>query len=338
MATIEDVAERAGVSKSTVSHVINKTRYVSPALTQKVKQAMNELNYHSPNAIARSLKTRKTYTIGLIVSDITNLFSPFLARGLEAIASKKGYNVIVSNTDEVLKKEQEQINSLIEQRVDGVVISPTGKDDSEINLLKEQGIPFVFLDREIKSVEADFVTSENYQGGYKATKYLLEKGHRRIGAVLGPKYITTSEKRFMGYESALEEYNIELDKNLIARGDYKLKGGQRAARRLLELRDPPTALFSANIMSNFGALKAIREVGLRCPEDISLVGFDDAPWIDILQPPLTVVSQNPYKMGFKAGQLLLERLKGNKEMEYQTIMLRTELKVRGSVRNLETET
>ncbi len=334
MPTIEDVAKRAGVSKSTVSHVLNNTRYVSPELTEKVQNAMNALNYHSPNAIARSLKMQKTYTIGLIVSDITNMFSPFLARGLEGIASRKGYNVIVSNTDEVLEKEQEQINSLIEQRVDGVVISPTGKDDSKIDLLKEQEIPFVFLDREIKSVQADFVTSKNRQGGYKATQYLLEHGHRRIGMILGPDCITTSEKRFAGYKEALSDYGVDFDEDLVSRGNYKLQGGQRATKKLLELENSPTALFSINVMSNFGALKAIRQAGFECPYDMSLVGFDDVPWFDTLRPPLTVVSQNPYEMGRLAGELLFGRLENDKSEKYQTVKLDTELKVRKSVRHL----
>ncbi len=336
MATIEDVAREADVSKSTVSHVINGTRYVSPELTQKVQAAMKELNYHSPNAIARSLKTQKTFTIGLIVSDITNMFSPYLSRGLEDIASEKGYNVIVSNTDEVLEKEREQINSLIEQRVDGVVIAPTGKNDSKFDLLKEQGIPFVFLDRKVKSVDSDFVTSNNYEGAYKATNYLLLKGHQRIGIVLGPKYITTREDRFAGYKDALEETDNELDPQLIANSDYKLKGGQLAAQELLKLENPPTALFSTNIMANFGALKAIKEAGLSCPKDISLVGYDDVGWAETLDPPLTVVNQQPYEMGYRAGQLLFDRLNAGQTRGYRVVRLETELIIRASVHDLTT--
>ncbi len=334
MATIEDVAKKAGVSKSTVSHVINETRYVSPELTEKVRKAMKELNYHSPNAIARGLKTQKTYTIGLIVSDITNIFSPYLARGLEAVASKKGYDVIVSNTDEALEKEQRLIDSLIEKRVDGVVIAPTGKNDEKIELLREQNIPFVFLDRNVQSIEADFVTSNNREGAYRATKHLIEKGHTRIGAILGPECITTSKRRFQGYKRALEEYEISIDQDLLVRGNYRLEGGQKAGKELLELKRPPTALFSTNIMSNLGALKAIKNIGLSCPEDISLVGIDDAPWVDILQPPLTVVSQRPYKMGSRAGKLLFERLSDNTNDRYRTRKLETELIRRESVREV----
>ncbi|MCF7875773.1 LacI family transcriptional regulator [Candidatus Bipolaricaulota bacterium] len=334
MATIEDVAKKAGVSKSTVSHVINETRYVSPELTEKVQQAMEKLNYHSPNAIARGLKTQKTFTIGLIVSDITNMFSPYLARGLEGIASEKGYNVIVSNTDELLEKEQKLIDSLIEQRVDGVVLAPTGKDDDKINLLREQNIPFVFLDRQVSSVEADFVTSNNKEGAYKATKHLLENGHERIGAILGPECITTSNKRFSGYKRALNENGIRLRSELLVRGNYKLKGGRVGAEKLLDLKDPPTALFSTNLMSNLGALKAINNTGLRCPEDISLVGFDDVPWIETLQPPLTVVSQKPYEMGCRAGELLFERLGENGGREdFITEKLETEFIARNSVKD-----
>ncbi|MBS3736797.1 MAG: LacI family DNA-binding transcriptional regulator [Candidatus Bipolaricaulota bacterium] len=332
MATIEDVAEKAGVSKSTVSHVINETRYVSPELTEKVRRAMEELNYHSPNAIARGLKTQKTYTVGLIVSDITNMFSPYLARGLEGIASERGYNVIVSNTDELIGKEQDLIDSLIEQRVDGVVIAPTGKDDDKINLLREQDIPFVFLDRKVSSIEADFVTSNNEEGAYKATKHLLENGHERIGTILGPECISTSRSRYNGYKIALEEEGIEVNQDLLVRGDYKLEGGQEVTEKLLNLDRPPTALFSTNLMSNLGALKAIKNVGLKCPDDISLVGFDDVPWIEMLQPPLSVVSQKPYEMGYKAGALLFERLNDQRKDNYRTIKLETDLIKRNSVK------
>lgn len=336
MATIEDVAKQAGVSKSTVSHVINETRYVSPELTEKVQNAMEELNYHSPNAIARGLKTQKTFTIGLIVSDITNMFSPYLARGLEGIASEKGYNVIVSNTDEFLEKEQKLIDSLIEKRVDGVVMAPTGKDDDEINLLREQNIPFVFLDRQVSSIEADFVTSNNEEGAYKATQHLLENGHERIGAILGPKCITTSRRRFNGYKRALEKYDVNIDNDLLVRGNYKLEGAQEGAEKLLNLGHPPTALFSTNLMSNLGVLKAIKNVGLSCPDDISLVGFDDLPWIDTLSPPLTVVGQRPYEMGYKAGELLFDRLDKNRDDEYYiTEKLETELVARKSVKNIK---
>lgn len=334
MATIEDVAKKAGVSKSTVSHVINDTRYVSPELTEKVKEAMEELNYHSPNAIARGLKTQKTFTIGLIVSDITNMFSPYLARGLEGIASNKGYNVIVSNTDELIERERKLIDSLIEQRVDGVVVSPTGKDGDKINLLREQDIPFVFLDRNVPSMRADFVTSNNENGAYKATNYLIKNGHERIGAILGPDCITTSRSRFKGYERALRENGIRIDQDLLVRGDYKLEGGQKGAEELLELDPPPTALFSMNLMSNLGALKAIKNFGLKCPEDISLIGFDDAPWVDTLQPPLTIVSQKPYEMGYTAGNLLFERLNGSGRDHYRTVKLETKLIVRDSVKEI----
>jgi len=334
MPTIEDVAKRAEVSKSTVSHVINNTRYVSPELTEKVKKAMEELGYHSPNAIARGLKTQKTFTIGLIVSDITNLFSPYMARGLEGIASEKDYNVIVSNTDELLEKEQKLIDNLIEQRVDGVVLSPTGKDDDKISLLREQDTPFVFLDRKVGAVEADFVTSRNEKGAYKATELLLKNGHERIGVILGPESITTSKNRFRGYKRALQGAEIEVDSDLVVEGDYKLKGGQEAAEQLLEHERPPTAIFSTNLMSNLGALKAIKNMGMRCPEDVSLVGFDDVPWVETLQPPLTVVSQKPYEMGYEAGKLLFERLSGERRDDYRTIKLETELRVRESVKNI----
>lgn len=331
MATIKDVAEKAGVSTSTVSHVINETRYVSPELTEKVKEAMEELDYHSPNAIARGLKTKQTFTLGLIVSDITNLFSPITARGLEDIASENGYDVIVSNTDELLEKEKAQIDSLIEERVDGIVIAPTGKSDEKFSLLRSQGIPFVFVDRYVDSVEADLVASKNKEGGYRATEYLIENGHRRIGIVLGLESITSSRERFEGYRNAMQDYGIGIDEQLVVRGDYRLQGGKQSTKQLMELDSPPTAIFATNAMSNLGALKAIKELGMNCPEDISLIGFDDFNWVEIFDPPLTVMAQKPHKIGYEAGKLLLERLHQENVPEYKSIRLDTELIERKSV-------
>ncbi|MFP4646696.1 MAG: substrate-binding domain-containing protein, partial [Candidatus Acetothermia bacterium] len=214
------------------------------------------------------------------------------------------------------------------------VIAPTGKNDEKIELLREQNIPFVFLDRNVQSIEADFVTSNNREGAYRATKHLIENGHTRIGAILGPECITTSKKRFQGYKRALEEYEISIDQDLLVRGNYRLEGGQKAGKELLELKRPPTALFSTNIMSNLGALKAVKNIGLSCPEDISLVGIDDTPWVDILQPPLTVVRQKPYEMGSRAGELLFERLSDNANDQYRTRKLETELIRRESVRDI----
>jgi len=331
MATIKDVAEKADVSTSTVSHVINETRYVSPELTRKVKQAMEELDYHSPNAIARGLKTKRTFTLGLIVSDITNLFSPIIARGLEDVASENGYDVIVSNTDELLEKEKAQIDSLIEERVDGIVIAPTGKSDEKFSLLRSQGIPFVFVDRYVDSVRADLVASNNKEGGYRATEYLIENGHRRIGIVLGLESITSSRERFEGYREALQDNDIEPDEQLVVRGDYRLQGGKQATRELMELESPPSAIFATNAMSNLGALKAINELGLNCPEDVSLIGFDDFNWVEIFDPPLTVMAQQPHKIGYEAGKLLLGRLHQKDVQEYKSIRLDTELIERESV-------
>ena len=331
MATIKDVAEKAGVSTSTVSHVINKTRYVSPELTEKVKEAMEQLDYHSPNAIARGLKTKQTFTLGLIVSDITNLFSPIIARGLEDVASENGYDVIVSNTDELLEKEKAQIDSLIEERVDGIVIAPTGKSDEKFSLLKSQDIPFVFVDRYVNSVEADLVASKNEEGGYQATEYLIENGHGRIGIVLGLESITSSKERFEGYRNALQDNGICIDEQLIVRGDYRLQGGKQSTKQLMNLDNPPTAIFATNAMSNLGALKAIKELGLNCPEDVSLIGFDDFNWVEIFDPPLTVMAQKPHKIGYEAGKLLLERLHQKNVQEYKSIRLNTELIERKSV-------
>lgn len=327
MATIRDVAKEAGVSIATVSHVINDTRYVSPELIARVKEAMERLNYH-PNGIARSLKTQRTHTIGLIVSDISNPFFSSLVRGVEDAAAENGYSVIIANTDEDLAKERLYLKVLRERRIDGLIIAPTGKEVKDLKLLSEQGIPFIFVDRKIDNIEADAVLSENVEGAYQAVRYLIKRGHRRIGVVLGLKGVSTSEERFMGYKKALGEFKTPEEEELIVRGNFRVEGGVKACRKLLSLQNPPSAIFSLNNMMTIGVLKALRERGLRCPKDIEVVGFDDFEWADTFDFPLSTVVQQPYRMGYQGAQLLFTKIKGERSGRHEEVRLATALKVR----------
>jgi len=229
MTTIKDVAKKAEVSIATVSHVINNTRYVSPELTIKVKKAMEELRYQ-PNAVARSLKTEKTQTIGLIVSDISNPFFSTLVRGVEDTAMNNGHSVIVCNTDETLVKEELYVDVLIQKKIDGMIIAPTGKSDKNLEKVYQNDIPMVFIDRQIEDIEADAVLSDNFTGCYQVTRHLIELGHKRIGLILGLKRISNTQERLNGYKKALSEYGIKYDSQLITGGYSKNDGGVEAVR------------------------------------------------------------------------------------------------------------
>ncbi len=329
MATIKDVAKRAGVSVATVSHVINGTRPVSPETAAKVWKAIKELDYH-PNAVARSLRTRTTHVIGVVVSDITNPFFATLVRGAEDAAIEAGYSLIVCNSDEDLRKEDLYVNLLKRRRMDGLLIAPVRDGASPaVRELAKSGMPFVFIDRRAKGIDADTVLSDNVGGAYLATKHLLDRGHRRIGIILGIMGSTTSEERFLGYRKALEDAGLPLQEELVGYGGYRVSGGEEATLQFLSLPQPPTAIFSTNNLMTLGVLRALFTSGVRIPTGMAVVGFDDLEWAEMAQPPLTVITQRPYEMGRKAVELLLERLKGYKGPARE-VRLPVELVVRGS--------
>lgn len=325
MSTMKDVAEKAGVSTSTVSHVVNNSRYVSPELRERVEKVMDELNY-SPHATARSLRTQKTYTIGFVASDITNPFFAEVVRGIEEIASGKDYQVIVANTDETAEKEVRQIECLLDQeRVDGLIIAPTGKNPEEFKRIDDK--PLVFVDRTVPGIRADTVLSENVKGAYKAVNYLINRGHERIGIILGLKDILTSEERFEGYKKALIDANLPCEESYITRGNFKVDGAIGATEKLLSLAYPPTAIFTINNKTTYGALKAIKRSRLNWREDIEIAGFDKLDCLEFIDLPITTIEQQPRKLGIKAARLLYERIE-NREAPVKTVKIDVELVTR----------
>lgn len=327
-ATIQDVANEANVSVATVSHVINETRYVSPELTKRVDAAMEKLNYQR-NTVARGLKTQATHTLGLILSDISNPFFSSLMRGTENVAAGKGYSIIVSNTDETLEKEELYIDVLRQRQIDGLIIAPTGSSDDKIKKLNEENIPFVFIDRKMPNIPAPSVLSKNMQGAKTATEHLIQEGHSKIGLVGGLHSVTTTQEREEGYKKSLKEHSIPVDESIIVYGGSQVQGGFKAVNKLLQLNQPPTAIFSTNNLMTIGAMKSIRQKGLRCPEDVALVGFDDFECASSFEPTLTTVAQDPYQIGKKAAEVLFDSL-ANKETITEEFRIPTELKVRNS--------
>ncbi len=329
VATIVDVAKAAGVSATTVSHVINGTRFVSEATVDRVRAAMAELNYR-PNVIARSLRTRETRTVGLVVSDVTNPFFTSIVRTIEDEMLKVGYNIMLCDTDEKPEREETYLNLLVGKRVDGLIVAPSSGNADLLNDAIQQGTPIVLLDRYIQGVSADVVLSDNGEGAFDAVKYLAGLGHRRIGIVAGRLEVSTGADRLEGYERALSDHGIPVNQELVAIADFKRETAHEKARHMLSLERRPTALFVCNNVMTAGVMAAIRELRLRVPEDISVVGFDDSDWAALMNPSLTVVAQGIDELGQRAADLLLRRISRGPVKNPRRIMVKPRLIVRDS--------
>ncbi len=329
MSTIRDVAERARVSTMTVSRVLNRSGYISTETRERVEQAIAELGY-VPNSLARSLRFKQTKTLALILTDITNPFFTTVARGVEDVASENGFNVIFCNTDESAAEEAEQLNILAQKQTDGVLLVPARSSAEPIEFLHRQAVPVVVLDRRMPGGGVDVVRCDSEQGAYDLTCLLLNLGHRRTAVLAGPEDVSTAADRVAGYRRALAGAGLAEDPRLVFFGEYTQAGGQVMAEQALALKPRPTALFAANNFIAIGAYRFLRQAGLRVPEDVALVAFDDLPAAIVMDPFLTVAAQPAYTMGQRATELLLSRLEGSAPPGHQEIVLPVELIIRRS--------
>ncbi len=327
--TIKDVARHAKVSISTVSRVLNESGYVSEQTSQRVWRAIEALNY-KPNQLARSLTTGRSRTIGLVLPDITNPFFPAVARGVEDAANVNGYTVILCNTDADPEQEKAYVTALREKRVDGFVFTVSGPDASTILGLIEADIPVVVIDRCVEGASVDSVLIYNEQWAYEATMHLIGLGHRAIAYINGPDDLTTSKERYAGYRKALADAGVSFNPALVRTGDFRYPSGHARMRELLASGQEVTAVFAANDMMAIGAMRAIQEWGLRVPEDIAVVGFDDILLASLIKPSLTTISQPAYHMGALAVEMLLERIGGAQGGEARTKICHARLVVRES--------
>lgn len=328
MATIKEVAALAGVSSATVSHVINGTRFVSEGVKEQVLNAMNTLDYR-PNALAASLRSGVTHTLGLIIPDSANPFFAELGHCIENAAFKAGYSVILCNTENDLHKELLYMDVLTKKLVDGMIFVAAGENVDTFKNLVELDIPVVVLDRNYDGIDLEVVSTDNRQGGLLATDHLLSLGHKRIGCVSGPSKINPSSKRLDGYMDALIAKGINVDSRLIVQGDFHPESGYAAGRKLLSLPEPPTAIFACNDLMAMGVIKAASSLGLRVPEDLAVVGYDDIELASYTNPPLSTIKQPKVEMGLTALQIILDRI-NNKDSVHQKIQLPVSLIVRSS--------
>jgi LacI family transcriptional regulator len=332
--TIYDIAKKAGVSAMTVSRVINNNGRISEATRKRVRKVMEELHY-IPNSMARSLVLQKTKILSLLITDITNPFYTTIARGAEDAAKKSGYGLLFGNSDEDYIKEKDYVDMILSTRVDGVLFAPTGDHSLEnLQKLQKHNIPFVLLDRDIPGMDADIVLGDSKEGARKLVEHLIELGHRRIVLINGSQDVSTARLRHMGYREAHTLGGLEVDESLIIHANFRDFHDEPALRALLQLNEPPTAIFAANNLLAVGVIQSLRQQGLQVPQDISVVCFDDFGHADAINPFLTLASQPAYQFGSLGMQLLIERIESNAVRESRKLILPSELLIRSSTRAL----
>jgi LacI family transcriptional regulator len=335
MSTISDVAERAGVSAMTVSRVVNNTGYSSQVTRTRVEAAIAELGY-VPNALARQLRSKRTKTLALVVSDISNPFFTTIARGVEDVAARHGFSVMYCNTDESEREEAQYLLMLVERQVDGVLLVPAGRSGTSFRLLAAHRMPVVVLDRRVAGHHVDSVRCDSEAGAHALTRHLIGLGHRRIAVLAGRRTISTSVDRVAGCRRALEEAGLALDDALVRYGGFTFgnlhqANGHRMARAVLaSAADRPTAIFAVNNFIAFGAIRALHEAGIRVPEDMSVVAFDDLPTEWVSDPFLTVAAQPAYEIGRRGAAMLLDRLSGERVAAVEDVVLPFEVILRRS--------
>lgn len=329
-ANLKQIAEHLGVSVSTVSRVVTGKDRVSPETRAAVIEALKGLNYQ-PNEIARSLKTQSSNAIGIIVPDITNNFFSSVIKGVESVTRKNNYSAILCNSEGDAKREEEYLKLLLQKQVTALVIATVSEDISIFKTYKELGIPVIFIDNLPKmDTKFDFVTIDNVEASYKLTKHLIALGHKKIAVISGPLSESTGSERLQGFKKAMQESNLEIKPQYVHQGAFQMETGYRIAKKLFHPGDIPTALFVANNMQAYGALHALREYGLRVPEDVALVCFDAVDITGLIVPKITAMIQPVEKIGEIAGEIISRKLSKADLHIYENIILDAELVIADS--------
>ena len=331
---ISMVAKKAQVSNSTVSRVLNNSPLVRPETADKVRSVIAELGYQ-PSELARGLRMNETKTIGVIVSNVLNHFFTGMVRGIEDVANRADYNIVLCNTDEKPQKEQRYLKALLSKRVDGLIIASTGPQNDYSALVCN--LPIVFVDRRPGGKSADLfdtILVDNRGGSFQAVEHLLENGYRRIGIITGSDIGTTGSERLLGYKDALAKWGIPVDETLIKMGDFLGNTAYQHAHELLCQENGCDAIFAANNIILLATMKALRDAKKRCPQDIGLVAFDDMDWMEYCTPRFTAVAQPTYQMGTLAMEMLLEHIASKQAHVPRQVVLPVHLEIRESSLNV----
>jgi LacI family transcriptional regulator len=329
MRSMRDVARLAEVSIATVSAVINEKGTVSKALEKRVLDAMEALDYQ-PDQIARSLRVGRSNVIGMIVPDVSNSFYAEVLRGVEASSERRGYSVILCDSNEDSDREQRHLKTLYSRRVDGVLLASSISQLAHDRLTIRR-FPMVFLDAIPNGIEQGAVLVDNLEGAYMAVQHLTTLGHTRIGIIGGRLDRSVGIDRLNGYRKAMQEAGLSTPEELIRIGDFHDESGFRSGHELMSIENPPTAIFSCNNRMTLGLLRCLSELGIGCPTSVSVVSFDDADWATSFTPRLTCIAQPTYKMGEIATEMLLDKIEAKDDaLDSPRTILRAELRIRES--------
>ena len=326
--TTREIAKRFEVHHSTVSRALRDDPRIGEALRKEIKEFAKKKKY-VPNMIAKSFFSKKTYTIGIIVSNLTNAFFSTVAKGIENFANRKGYSTFICNTDESMNEEKKDIKMLLEKRVEGVIIASATLDKKHFSALSKMEAAIVLIDRFPSDVSLSYVGINNFDAAYKATKYLLSLKHRKIAHIMG----RLEKERTQGYSQALEEAGIKNRADYMIQSDLKISDGYNAMQKLLKLGDTPTAVLCVTDTVAIGAIAAAKESGLNVPDDISVCGFDDIEYSKFIDPPLTAIRQPAHEIGTRAAEILINEIKNKhsgQKSDRTHILLNAELVIRKS--------
>lgn len=330
--TIHDIARELNISASTVSRALNDNPRISKSTKDKIKSLALKLGYQ-PNTIASNLRTQKTHTIGIVVPLINRHFFSTFISGVEDVAFEAGYNVIISQSKDLLQKEKQIVHSMFSNRVDGLItsISMQTSNFEHFQMFADKNIPLIFFDRIAPQLNANKIIVDDFACGFKATQHLIDQGYQRIAHLAGPTVLNTYHDRMEGYKSALKKNQMPIENDLIICNRLTRMDGQQAIKQLLDLKNPPDAVFCGNDTSALSMIVYLKSQGIRIPEDFGIVGFSNEPFSEVVTPSISTLKQPAQEMGQKAAELIINEIE-NKELPrtYQTITMPTELIIRAS--------
>lgn len=331
-ATIKDVAKYTGLSIATISKYINGGNVLDQN-KQIIEEAIKTLNFRV-NEIARGLKTNKTKTVGILIPNLEQVFCTSIVSNIENILIKYGYSTIICDYKEDIKLQKEKIQFLVNKMVDGIIIIPIGDETELIQEVINDGTVVVLIDRVLKDVDCDVVLVDNLNASYDAVEQFIVRGHKKIGIIAGPEDVYTAQERLKGFYRVHEDYSMPVYKELIKFGDYKVDSGYHLLNELLDMEEPPTAIFVTNYEMTLGTIMAVNERNISIPEELSLIGFDNLQMARIIKPPLSIVIQPMQGIGETSAEVLLKRLNGDMSNFPARFRLKAEVVVKGSIKNI----
>jgi LacI family transcriptional regulator len=320
--SLKSISKDLGLSTGTISRVLNgkaKEFRISDATVKLVTEYAEEVGY-TPNMIAKGLQASKTHTIGLLIPNIADPYFAAMAKNIENAASKADYSIILVDAEESIEREKKQLRNMLSRSVDGIIVAPVVSDFKHFREITDKNIPMVFVDNYGRDIDVPYIVSDNFSGGFDATQALLKKGHKRLGILKGIEEGVPLQERLRGYHAALKAFGIERDHMLEQGRYYSIDEGYKSTLKLMKLKDPPTAIFATSCELGLGALSALKELGVKAPEQVSLVFFDNQPYLSYINPPITTVSQDYHAIGKKAVESILTLItKNNEHIDNQVI-------------------